>query len=202
MGINAATAKELFKICGKATGSIVTYGVQNQIKTGYKHQNDLFKAMGFTTIHSLDYFTHQKPNIVADLNKPIDKKYHGKYDCVLDGGTMEHIFSPPDLLFNSVSLLKVGGRIIHLNPLTGWINHGFYQISPTLYFDFYSENGFSKPDYRTRCDDVYEKRNGVKFPKWINSKKVLQLFTAIKTKNVPQVIPIQGKYKRKHWPVG
>jgi hypothetical protein len=199
MGINAATAKELFDVFKSGVGeSIITYGVQNQIKTGYKHQKNFFEDIGFSTVHALDLYTHQNPDIIADLNKPIDEKFYGKYDCVLDGGTMEHIFSPADVLYNSVRLLKVGGRIIHLNPLTGWINHGFYQISPTLYYDFYSENGFNKMDHRIRYDDKYRKTNGKNFPKDMFHKKVLQLFTAIKIKEIENfVIPIQGKYKNK-----
>ena len=199
MGINLATSKELFKIFKKGNnGSIITYGAQNQINTGYKHQKDLFKHIGFSTVHALDFYTHQNPDMIIDLNKPISKKLYGKYDCVLDGGTMEHIFSPADVLYNSVRLLKVGGRIVHLNPLTGWINHGFYQFSPILYFEFYSQNGFIKLDYRIRYDDKYKQTNGKKFPKEMASKRVLQLFTAIKEKEINNfIMPIQGKYKNK-----
>ena len=37
-------------------------------------------------------------------------------------------------------MAKVGGHIIHLNPLFV-INHGFYNLSPTFYKDFYDDNG-------------------------------------------------------------
>jgi len=30
-----------------------------------------------------------------------------------------------------------------MNPCSGSIDHGFYQFSPTLYFDYFSANGFA-----------------------------------------------------------
>jgi hypothetical protein len=38
-------------------------------------------------------------------------------------------------------LVKLGGCILHINPVS-MFNHGFYNLNPTLYNDFYSENGF------------------------------------------------------------
>ena len=29
-----------------------------------------------------------------------------------------------------------------MNPCNGYIDHGFFQISPTLYFDYYLQNNF------------------------------------------------------------
>jgi hypothetical protein len=38
--------------------------------------------------------------------------------------------------------VKVGGCILHINP-AAMFNHGFYNLNPTLYNDFYTENGFT-----------------------------------------------------------
>ena len=32
---------------------------------------------------------------------------------------------------------------MHQVPVSGMINHGFFQFSPTLFFDFYKANGFT-----------------------------------------------------------
>jgi hypothetical protein len=37
-------------------------------------------------------------------------------------------------------MAKVGGFVIHMNPMT-MINHGFFNFSPTFYHDFYGQNG-------------------------------------------------------------
>jgi hypothetical protein len=39
-------------------------------------------------------------------------------------------------------LLKVGGVVIHAGPANGWLEHGFYQFSPTLLVDYYVANRF------------------------------------------------------------
>lgn len=39
-------------------------------------------------------------------------------------------------------MLRPGGTVIHIVPCNGWVNHGFYQISPTLMFDYYQAAGF------------------------------------------------------------
>ena len=39
-------------------------------------------------------------------------------------------------------MLKKGGRILHILPSTNEVDHGFYMFSPTLFFDYYGENGF------------------------------------------------------------
>src|SRR5262249_9244930 len=67
---------------------------------------------------------------------------HGKYDLVLDGRTIEHIFDQAALFRNIHSMLKVGGRVIHMSPSTNHMDHGFYMYSPTLFHDYYSANKY------------------------------------------------------------
>ena len=43
-------------------------------------------------------------------------------------------------MVNILSMLKVGGHIYHSNPLVS-LNHGFYNLNPTFYSDFYIDNG-------------------------------------------------------------
>ena len=39
-------------------------------------------------------------------------------------------------------MLKPGGRVIHMNPASNYLEHGFYQFSPCLFYDYYGINGF------------------------------------------------------------
>ena len=39
-------------------------------------------------------------------------------------------------------MLKVGGYIMHMTPSNNFLDHGFYSISPTLYYDYYKKNKF------------------------------------------------------------
>ena len=93
------------------------------------HQSVFFKMLGFSKVDSIDCFPDENPSIIHNLNKPINMKLTKRYSCVWDGGTTEHIYNIYECLSNVVKLLKVGGRIIHSVPVSGYINHGFYQFS-------------------------------------------------------------------------
>jgi len=104
---------------------------------------DFFSVFGFTSIEVLDVCDHENAEILYDLNTDaLPSQYHGAYDCIFDGGTMEHVFHVPNFLRNTCQLLNVGGRIVHMNPASNSVDHGFYSFSPCLYFDFYTANNF------------------------------------------------------------
>jgi hypothetical protein len=47
-----------------------------------------------------------------------------------------------------VRALKVGGRVMHILPMSGFAGHGFYQFSPDLFAAFYGKNGFAEIDIK------------------------------------------------------
>ena len=108
------------------------------------HQDVFFKLLGFTEVHSVDYFENEKPTFVLDLNKPVPASMEGQYDLVSDAGTLEHCFDVKEALFNTVRLLKPGGHVCFCSPMSGYVDHGFYSFSPTLFRDFYGQNGFDR----------------------------------------------------------
>lgn len=77
--------------------------------------------------------------IDVDLNKVWQTE---PYDVILDPGTVEHCFDVAQAMRNLAGALKKGGTIIHWNPMNNYINHGFYQFSPTFYHDWYGQNGW------------------------------------------------------------
>jgi len=78
--------------------------------------------------------------ILCDLNHPIDQKLVEQFHIVLDHGTIEHCFNIAQAMTNLLSFLGVGGYIFHSSPLT-MVNHGFYNLNPTFFADFYNDNG-------------------------------------------------------------
>jgi len=107
------------------------------------HQSVLFRLMGYGQVESMDVFDHEHPTHMLDLNRPVPEALRGAYDLVYDGGTVEHVFSPKDALFNVSALLKPGGVVVHHLPVNGYVNHGYYQFSPQLFFDYYGINGYT-----------------------------------------------------------
>lgn len=104
----------------------------------------LFKALGFAKVESLDFSSWEGADYLADLNLPLPAELHGRFDAVFEAGTIQHVFHLPQVLANIHALLKTGGRAIHgMATSSNHVDHGFYMYSPTLFHDFYSENGWS-----------------------------------------------------------
>ncbi len=97
-----------------------------------------FKALGTEEFRAVDVSASRGIEVIADLNYPHDL---GKWDLVIDPGTTEHCFNIGQALMNAAEAVTLGGIIIHTPPLT-MLNHGFYCLMPTLFHDFYGQNGW------------------------------------------------------------
>lgn len=99
----------------------------------------LFAAMGMR-LTVVDLVASRGGERIVNLNDPLEPDLAGAFDIVLDAGTMEHCFNVGQTIRNILEMAKVGGFVIHMNPMT-MINHGFFNFSPTFYYDFYGQNG-------------------------------------------------------------
>jgi hypothetical protein len=177
-------------------------------KGGIVTDEDVFRALGATSVESLDYTADEGASVVHDLNCPLaDDRLLNRYDMVLDGGTLEHCFNVGVYMETMLRLPKVGGTVLHFNPCQGYTNHGFYNFQPTFYFDYYGANGFTdmkcwlmellssnyyKFRARSRIIDVKDARKGLSFR---SKKNTMVVFSARKRENVARVtIPIQKIY--------
>ncbi len=209
-------------------GSVITFGVQ-KVHTSYDdalrrfsragiaaapvahsgngslHQEVLFRMLGYDTVESLDYYDAESPTHVHDLNRPVPEALRQRFDLVYDGGTTEHCFSVPECLSNAVRLARNGGRIIHHLPLNNWVDHGFYQFSPGLFFDFYEANGFDELALllhfmigRKESFISYDPRTDERLPYQLGgSANVLAFFSARKCRSADAIVfPVQGRYRR------
>jgi hypothetical protein len=105
---------------------------------------NLFQFLGFNEITRSDVSEYEGAELIFDLNdgNGPPSQYCDRFNCIVDGGTLEHVFHLPNALMNIFEMLRVGGRIIHLSPTNNYVDHGFYSFSPTFFYDFYSENHF------------------------------------------------------------
>ena len=78
---------------------------------------------------------------VIDLNDPLSEDLVEGFDFVLDPGTIEHCCNIGQALMNVAMALRQDGCVCHYSPLS-MFNHGFYNINPTLFVDFYGQNDF------------------------------------------------------------
>lgn len=98
---------------------------------------EFFTMLG-AKLRCVDVHASRGVEEVMDLNY---SQNMGKHDLVLDCGTIEHCFNIGQAIINAANAVEEGGVIFHTPPMT-MINHGFYNINPTLLYDFYTQNGW------------------------------------------------------------
>jgi SAM-dependent methyltransferase len=107
-----------------------------------QHRDRIFFAHLGLELSALDVSEYEGAEIVHDLNLPIPSYLHGRFKTVIDGGTCEHVFDVRAAFRNIADLLAPGGLAIHLSPTNNYVNHGFWQLSPRSFYDYYHVNGF------------------------------------------------------------
>jgi len=116
----------------------------------------VFSALGFEQLDSMDYSEYEGANIIHDLNNTnIPKELNGKYDFILDCGTIEHVFHFGNVMENIFKMLKVGGTFIFNQPTFYGLNHGYYNFSPCLYYEYFKAN-----NYELNTFIPYAEKNG------------------------------------------
>jgi 2-polyprenyl-3-methyl-5-hydroxy-6-metoxy-1,4-benzoquinol methylase len=168
-------------------------------------QEVFFKTLGFSQVDTLDVDNYEGASILFDLNKEFTPEdLIGNYDFIYDGGTLEHVFNTGNALKHLTRMVKKDGLIFHSNPCNGYVDHGFFQISPTFYFDYYLSNdleiiysgiieqSFGQKIYAVR-QDLYRTLDNNFGPK--KTPKGLLNFCAKKTYEIDKIItPQQGFY--------
>jgi hypothetical protein len=103
-----------------------------------------FRMLGFSQVTEMEYEGSGETGcVLTDLNRSeTPASLIGQADAVFDLGTSEHIFHFPNLLAHMGRILKPRGLVLHHAPTNNQVNHGFYQFSPTAYFDYYRANGY------------------------------------------------------------
>lgn len=113
------------------------------------------QLLGFRDIVRCDVSDWEGADELLDLNHPVPERLHGRFDVVLEAGTLQHIFHVPNVLANLHAFLAPGGRVIHaMAASNNHVDHGFYMFSPTLFHDWYTANS-----YRIEKEYVFEFRS-------------------------------------------
>ncbi|WP_054536215.1 class I SAM-dependent methyltransferase [Herpetosiphon geysericola] len=103
----------------------------------------LLHYLGASSADSIDFSDYESATILHDLNQPIPTELHGRFSCVIDGGTLEHIFNLPIALQNSLNMVAEGGHFLAITPCNNMAGHGFYQFSPELFWRILTpDNGY------------------------------------------------------------
>jgi len=180
--------------------------------------NDFLRAAG-ATVTVVDASPYEGADVVHDMNEPVDEGLHERFDQVIDGGSLEHIFRADQALANEMRMVRVGGSVIVSAPANNLCGHGFYQFSPEFFFSAFGEaSGFRVecvllvecvyPDvslvqprraYRVRSPREVRDRVGV-----VSRRPLTMLVRAVKTRHVAEPFartPQQSDYEAQ-WEAG
>jgi len=146
----------------------------DEVEFTSEYSEPLFTILGARQTSSIDFSDYEKATIIHDMNLPVPGELKNKYTAIVDGGTIEHIFNFPAAIKNCMEMLQTGGHYIGITPVNNLMGHGFYQFSPELYYNIFSEdNGFTvvkavmcTSDGKKLFSDWYEVMN----PKSVRSR--------------------------------
>ena len=109
------------------------------------YAREAYAAMGLKEYFSLD--SHDiRSDWRVDLNYPVTT-IPRKFDVITNIGTAEHVFNVAQVFVTCHELLEPNGVALHILPTSGCVDHGFYNIHPTLYFDIARYNGYEMVDF-------------------------------------------------------
>ena len=182
--------------------SLIDQGDDFQYQIVKQIYNNLFAA---TDVQSFDL--HGPTAFKFDLNQPASGAFFiftqpdFRAQVCINHGTAEHVFNIANVFRLMHDATDVGGLMIHESPFTGWVDHGFYCLQPTLFWDLAAANNYevvlfalehlaSKTAYMiSNRDDIHEcKRRG-------QLADNLMCFVVFrKTTSDPFKIPMQGVY--------
>lgn len=135
-----------------------------------------------------------------DLNEPLPIPIDG-FQTIFNHGTAEHIFNIAQVFRTMHERCAVGGLMIHESPFTGWIDHGFYTLQPTLYLDVAEVNHYeveyvAVTEIKSQLLRAFSSRE--ELLTWAAEDAIpnnAMLFVALrKTREAAFEIPMQGYY--------
>jgi hypothetical protein len=173
----------------------------------FVHARTFFAMMGIADYADLDLLDVDAPTIVHDLNRPVPAGLRDRFHLVVDSGTLEHIFDVRQVVESVVAMCRTSGWVVHLSPASNFVDHGFYSLSPSFFYDAYQVNGFDDfschlvqvdpRDYFAPCPYL-PYTYGMDLTELIDPRRqLLVAFAARKARGpAPFAIPIQGAYLR------
>jgi hypothetical protein len=115
----------------------------------------LMMLFGVAKVMALDHSSYENAEIVHDLRYPLPEDLCGAADLLIDGSTLDNVFTPSMVIQNYSKLLRPGGRMLLLNAFSAYDTA--YVIMPPMWFvDYFVMNGFA--DCRVYVMVVSEER--------------------------------------------
>lgn len=133
-----------------------------------------------SSLLSVDIFQHHGDEVISDLSLTNSLQSLGMFDVVLDCGTLEHCSNIANAFINAASAVRPCGVILHHLPLNH-INHGYWNINPRWFSDFYRHNHFTLERMDMNWNGNYWESEAAAWPEDNPLKKEVVLLKAAMT---------------------
>jgi SAM-dependent methyltransferase len=101
-----------------------------------------FKLLGARSVKALDHSPYEGADVIHDLRYPVPSNLHGIADFIVDGSTLDNVFTPSIVLQNYAKLLRPGGRLLMENAFSAH-NTAYVMMPPMWYLDYFVMNKFA-----------------------------------------------------------
>ena len=101
-----------------------------------------FQMLGATAVEFADHSSYEGADIIVDLNQPVPDGLEGRYDFIVDGGTLDNIFNPAQGLINLSRMLRPGGRLLTYNFYANFAAT-YVNLPHQWYLDYFALNRFA-----------------------------------------------------------
>ena len=167
------------------------HGINAPLHACGEYFEALFQNMGYTVTDSIDNSAYENATIIHNLNLPlsVQENQPSRYNYVLDGGTIEHIFNCPQVCENIINMMEVGGIYCSVTVNNNFSGHGIYQFSPEFFLSAFT------PKYGMEVLELYLAEVNADREQWIDVKTFngWRNNTQINTQNSVYIIAIIRK---------
>jgi hypothetical protein len=168
-----------------ANFAVIDLGNQTFVGENFTTKS-FYESLGASSYLALDV-NKKMDAMVCDLNEeiPFASTKFGYLrvgtDLVVNNGTSEHLFNQGTVFKNIHELCKLNGVMLHILPLTPWINHGFYNYNPIFFRDLARANSYKILFYwlGNRWSDVEDVTDNEKIFKEKNPTELLEIIQKI-----------------------
>jgi hypothetical protein len=102
----------------------------------------LFRSFSDCSLLTADISPYEGADFVFDICDRIPYKLRGRFDFIIDGGSLDNVFDPFRMLQNMTKMLSPSGRLL----LFAWSNSfptAYVKVSPDWIMDYFAVNEFA-----------------------------------------------------------
>lgn len=139
--------RDIFQLNGFFRDPVLMLGYQDIMGESvpedfrFKDVKDLLSTKGIKNISTVDLHD-PRANKRFDLNRPIPSEEFGRYNLVMDLGTIEHVLDTRQCLESCLRMVRIGGLYFVVTCVNGHFKHGLHVFNPDLFFNVLRDNGF------------------------------------------------------------